>query len=854
MTEINYQSLAMAMQNSQREVVDGSLGQVPVTPTIGRLGAYNVVVRATPRENSMTSLATALAQAPQLLGQFRNISEKQGQLDAEELSIEEVAERFKNQDTEAEGFFTMLGKQKAFSETMYRRFYDTDITNGFKDVSHEFDTMHIEQLKALGSGQTLEANARQRYAASIPDNVLDTITGDPFMEAMHNRAVGDTIVKLSKEAVLAADSRVQAYTKKETGTNITEQVLRGLDDLQKLEQGSTATEEGSDEFSLLTVAGVSFDGGDSEPISGTGMLQPISRTGMLPPLDPEESEEMLADTQTSLLQETINRVTESSSGILTNTEIEGTTIKAIGLGVEQALADGDYMTTRALYDKMESGELKINGRPIEYTASGAALMVRTKKQLEQAEEESKNPYTKEHKSIVNSKVVDLTQSFLKANENGATDEQKDAFTKAIAETINYTGENPDGLPTEGINELQAVATLMQSRSKGEHFETEITNEKRTELGNEFLAQYRLNSPEKVAQAVSLSMLARLKADDPSLSPFLDLFTKPTENRDGIDIPSLTNVGAAKLKETYDRAVRKTVYQLTDGRNREELPLNVGDSTNPENFEPIEAQVVANFLADLQRQKEQADKRNPPPAPTPQVVKDVEGRSPEEIASTIVTEGGVLDKDGKLQGVGVRTAQYNGLTAGYVSPSSVVTVYNHNGLVEVIKDPAKREVMNNANSPEEVARVLTVSVNRAHLNEENKAERVSFVTNATNSQKRLEAKRTYVKRSEVTGLPLSLLLKDGGVETARVTTRDGWFSNDYGDRTINYDIDESLSGKGQSTKRIYNIQALVEANKGNTKTLNEIYNVWQAKTGITYDEFFKNQSTLYEATIAPLPTP
>lgn len=824
MTEINYQTLASAMRNSQREGVDGSLGQVPVTPTIGRLGAYNVVVRPTPRENSLTSLATALAQAPQLLGQFRNISEKQGQLDAEELSLEEITERFQNKDTEAEGFFTVLGKQKAFSETMYRRLYDTEITNGFKDVSHEFDTMHIEQLKALGSGQTLEANARQRYAASIPDNVLETIKGDPFMELMHNRAVGDTIVKLSKEAVLAADSRVQAYTKKETGTNITEQILKGMDDAQKLEQGSTATEEGSD----------ASDRGES-----------LGGTGMLPSLDPEEAEEMLADVVTSRLQETIKTTTESSSGILTNTEIEGTIIEALGLGVAQALADEDYMAARAVYDKMESGELKINGRPIEYTASGAALMVRTKKQLEQAEEESKKPYTKEHKSIVNSKVVALNQSFLEANQNGADDKKKEAFAKAMEETINYTGENPDGLPPEAIDDIQAVAQQMQSRSKGEHFETEITNEKRTELGNELAKQYGLNSSERVTQAVSLPMLARLKEDDPSLSPFLDLFTKTTLNKDGIDIPSLTNVGAAKLKETYDRAVRKTVYQLTDGRNREELPLNVGDSTNPENFEPIEAQVVANFLADLQRQKEQADKRNPPPAPTPQVVKDVEGRTPEEIAATIATEGGALDENGKFKGVPVTDV------IG-VSESTTTTVYNHNALVEISKDPAKRAVMNNANPPEEVARVWTVSVNRTYLRDKNKVNRISYVTD---KQDRLKAKKVYVKRSEVTGLPLSLLLKDGGVETARVMTKDGWlFFNDFGDRTINYDIDESLSGKGQSTKRIYNIKALVEANKGNTKNLNAIYNVWQAKTGISYEDFFKNQSTLYEATIAPLPTP
>lgn len=836
MTEINYQSLAMAMQNSQREVVDGSLGQVPVTPTIGRLGAYNVVVRPTPRENSMTSLATALAQAPQLLGQFRNISEKQGQLDAEELSIEEVAERLNNQDTEAEGFFTMLGKQKAFSETMYRRFYDTDITNGFKDVSHEFDTMHIEQLKALGSGQTLEANARQRYAASIPDNVLDTIKGDPFMEAMHNKAVGDTIVKLSKEAVLAADSRVQAYTKKETRTNITEQMLRGMDDLQKLEQGSTATEEGSDELPILTAAGMSFDGGDREPSSGLGML---------PPLDPEEAEEMLADAQTSLIQETINRVTESSSGILTNTEIEETAIEALGLGVAQSLADEDYMTTRALFDKMESGELKINGRPIEYTANGAALMVRTKKQLEQAEAESKKPYTKEHKSIVNSKVVDLNQSLLVATQNGATDEQKDAFAKALEGFIGYIGENPDDLPDEARDELQTAAAQAQLRSKGEHFETEITNEKRTELGDDLTAQYGLNSREKVAQAVSMAMLERLKDEDTSLSSFLDNFTESTSlDALGDPIPSLTNVGASKLKETYDRAVRKTVYNLTNGKTREELPLNYGDSTNPENFEPINDQLFANFLADLQRQKEQADKRNPPPAPTPQVVKDVEGRTPEEIAATMAAEEGVLDKEGKFQGKSVIAYPYD--------ESSAFTIYNHNGLVEVSKDPAKRAVMNRANPPEEVARVWTVSVNRTYLTEKNKRNRISFVTN---QQDRLEAKRTYVKRSEVTGLPLSLLLKDGGVETARVMTKDGWLTfNDYGDRTINYDIDESLSGKGQSTKRIYNVKALVEANKGNTKNLNAIYEAWQAKTGISYEEFFKNQSTLYEATIAPLPTP
>ena len=90
------QDLINALRNEGRQPVDLNLGQVPVSPTIGRMGNYNVVVPGYSNRNAATELSSALAQMPQLLGQARNIQETAGKQAADELTTEQVIDLFRS--------------------------------------------------------------------------------------------------------------------------------------------------------------------------------------------------------------------------------------------------------------------------------------------------------------------------------------------------------------------------------------------------------------------------------------------------------------------------------------------------------------------------------------------------------------------------------------------------------------------------------------------------------------------------------------------------------------------------------------------------------------------------------------
>ena len=71
--------LISALQGGgSRTQVDPSIGQVPLSPTLGRYGNYNVVTQPTTRNNSAKQLSRALASVPQLVWQFKNIQEEAG--------------------------------------------------------------------------------------------------------------------------------------------------------------------------------------------------------------------------------------------------------------------------------------------------------------------------------------------------------------------------------------------------------------------------------------------------------------------------------------------------------------------------------------------------------------------------------------------------------------------------------------------------------------------------------------------------------------------------------------------------------------------------------------------------------
>ena len=154
------QDLINALRNEGRQPVDLNLGQVPVSPTIGRMGNYNVVVKGFSTRNSATELSSALAQMPQFLGQARNIQESAGKQAADELTTEQVIERINKGDFEAQGFLTQFGKDKAFAEQIYNRWFKSQIRPALIEASSELDNKNHDDLLQMGEGEAFQAQAR----------------------------------------------------------------------------------------------------------------------------------------------------------------------------------------------------------------------------------------------------------------------------------------------------------------------------------------------------------------------------------------------------------------------------------------------------------------------------------------------------------------------------------------------------------------------------------------------------------------------------------------------------------------------------------------------------------------------
>ena len=181
------QELIDALKRTKREQVDLSLGQVPLSPTIARAGRYNVVVAPTPGSNKYTQLASALSKVSPLLSEFGKYQQAQGQKEANQLTLEEVIQRVEAGDTDATGILEELGKQRAFSQNIYRRYSADKIVPAFRAVKTELQDLTPEQLIALGikSPDDFERYAREKFAG-VAEGFKEFVSTDRFMAQLHN--------------------------------------------------------------------------------------------------------------------------------------------------------------------------------------------------------------------------------------------------------------------------------------------------------------------------------------------------------------------------------------------------------------------------------------------------------------------------------------------------------------------------------------------------------------------------------------------------------------------------------------------------------------------------------------------
>jgi hypothetical protein len=196
------------------------------------MGNYNVVVPGYSNRNAATELSSALAQMPQLLGQARNIQETAGKQAANELTTEQVIERFKKGDLEAEGFITQFGKDKAFAEQVYQRWFDSTIKSSIINASSQIDNKSPEELLEMGEGDVFTENARNLLVSSITGGdptLLDKIAANPHTARLHNKAMDGVIPEFTAKAAATAEARKQKFARDSALSNVGADILSGTD-------------------------------------------------------------------------------------------------------------------------------------------------------------------------------------------------------------------------------------------------------------------------------------------------------------------------------------------------------------------------------------------------------------------------------------------------------------------------------------------------------------------------------------------------------------------------------------------------------------------------------------------------
>ena len=217
------EELKKALSQETREKVDVNLGQVSLRSTVSRGGQYNVVTPPTPKQNSLTRLATALNQVPQLAGQFKNIQEQAGiakvqAMDPDEIKAE-LERRAENGDEEAGSFIYDLFQKEAVDEELYRQVLKTQVIPKLQALEAELTNASPAEMNAIMSSSDPLAEIERRYQDAIPAEVTEMVKNYPHQKALHNEMLR-RIPGLSGKTHATLIEKREKFTEATTRDNI----------------------------------------------------------------------------------------------------------------------------------------------------------------------------------------------------------------------------------------------------------------------------------------------------------------------------------------------------------------------------------------------------------------------------------------------------------------------------------------------------------------------------------------------------------------------------------------------------------------------------------------------------------
>jgi len=812
------EALSSLFKQASRSPVDVNLGQVPITPTIGRHGNYTVFAGETPKDNAALEISRALGQLPQILGQARNISAAAGAQQAEQLSLDELEKRFNNGDVDAKGTMTWLGADKAFQEAAYKRLADAKITPMLTKVSSEIDNMSHADLLKFKSDDDIKAYAQKRLVGSLDSGVMDTIKGNPWMEIRHNRHMEAIMPEYVQKASASVAGRKHAF---------------------KVKENLAAVETNFYAQSNLNLADIEPAGGGDDALY-VGTKYPAQ-------VDPDQ---MWIDN----FQYAINfAYGQGDAAGLDRFQLENELFPALTAKIEMMVEDEQFSEATLVLEAAESGDLKINGRPLNQSTEGMKFIERAESLIERYSEEGDKidvEWMDSHKSgvikfITAEKVKDgydpdsLIFTLQKQQDEVINDTQNPRNDKEIIELSNFYARARDGLKGQG------------------EIHSETSDEKRAELGKDFAETYTSVTKEALAVSIDKEDLqnAFLEAGG-TLAFWENELTEKLIGKD-VTVPGkvvFQNPANRVLGDAAEQASRNTIAFFID-RPKKELFLGqvTGDRVKAQSVFSGEVSkkggenLLKEAVARLLGLQEEFHARNA--QVTPEDEKIIEKNTPEARAQrrrqlSELASDGLIGPQGEIKPVVVKPSAYDREKDTYPLPALNVTLKNSIGAREFKK-----------NIPQARVNAL-IGAYKDSTDDEVLLSKAIDLESIMGQPEYHTLLKNEIESKKYVGLPL-LTLFGRGFEVTHMTDRK-WYHSFLdevgGEKTgsrqttsaILYNQYENFSKPEETKKRIFNLPAVVEyLQNGDDRALRRIHSSL-LKDKMPLEDFIKNQADFFES--------
>lgn len=778
------QDLINALRNEGRQPVDLNLGQVPVSPTIGRMGNYNVVVPGYSNRNAATELSSALAQMPQLLGQARNIQETAGKQAANELTTEQVIERFKKGDLEAEGFITQFGKDKAFAEQVYQRWFDSTIKASIINASSQIDNKSPEELLEMGEGDVFTANARDLLVSSITGGdptLLDKIAANPHTARLHNKAMDGVIPEFTAKAAATAEARKQKFARDSALSNVGADILSGTDvEVREFVKDETKSDiQNKIDAEKFRTNALNVYVENTQAVINNALINP----------------DLSVEDRDEAVKLAVNAV-RSRMGLLLEQE--------------------DLDEYAALLNAMDDGSLTINERPFAQSPEGIKQLIYAESALEEyedklARENERGDFDRNKIDGVKVTVMRPITERIYADENATPSAFQNGIDKLNDLRLEIMDENgsyrADFSNTEIEHLLDTVGDKITSleQARDGRLSTTMLMKASPEY-DKLQIQTGLGLPELVKRQRDPSVRnLRERAEEFGLTEEMNSLIEQvtdtnTQRISEIPVGPLFTVPGEAHEDAMAIALERPFQDLQDGK------LDLSPEKMDEIVETYEKEYQRIYT---NRVKEIADANG--------FIKraDVDPNaaqealfSPEELRrqalDRIQDSGYPLKEDGKIKYQRRNTSLAT--TSGFVEPDFKNEVDTMNAW-KMVNDEEAVKIFRTNNLETERLEFLNTWLSTKY-SKVAKNERAKAISNKPQT-KHGQAKIWEIQQSRSTGLPMEILRTNKGISEAHYSK-----NNEKVSFSINYGFGGELTNKDAPEKRIFNVNAVYKAVRKN----------------------------------------